>query len=197
MKVLEKEIQLRDETRAAQQVHEARLAEAKTDEEKQEAVDQHHQRSLTLADTQEALNERIDTVVEKILALPEAEANFSKELGLLSRVSEVMAETTGILSRPDTGPEAVAAETEVIELLLQTRRIQPKQGGGGGGSSPGGGGGGDTDQAALAMIGRGADETAFIEDRQIGQATGQSGRELPAEFRAGLDKYFNALEQGE
>ena len=192
MKVLEKEIQLRDETRAAEQVKIANLAEGDVDE----ATQKHHQRALALADSQEELNERINTVLEKILALPDAEANFGKELGLLSRVSEVMGETTGILSRPETGPDAVAAETEVIELLLQTRRIQPKAGGGGGGSTPGGGGGGDTEKAALAMIGRGADESAFIEERQVGQATGTAGRELPAEFRTGLDKYFNALEQG-
>ena len=192
MKILEKEIQLRDETRAAEQVKKANAAEGDADK----VAKKHHERSLALADTQEELNERVDTVLEKILALPEAEANFGKELGLLTRVSEVMAEATGILTRPDTGPDAVACETEVIELLLQTRRIQPKPGGGGGGSTPGGGGGGDTENAALAMIGRGADENAFIEDRQVGQATGQTGRELPAEFRTGLDTYFNALEKG-
>lgn len=197
MKVLEKEIQLRDETRIAEQVRAASETAAETDEEKETAVKKHLERALALSDSQEDLNERIDTVLEKIYALPEAEANFRKELGLLSRVSEVMVEATSILAQPNTAGEAVAAETEIIELLLQTRRIQPKGGGGGGGSTPGGGGGGTTDKAALAMVGRGADENAFIEVRQVGQATGQAGREMPAEFRAGLDTYFNQLEQGE
>ena len=195
MKILEKEIQLRDETRNAEQVWAAAKTDAGEDEEKLDEVDsKHHQRSLALADRQELLNERMDTVIEKIYALPDAEANFRKELGLLTRVSEVMIEATSILSEPNTGPDAVAAETEIIELLLQTRRIQPKGGGGGGGSTPGGGGGGTTKQAALAMVGPGADSGAFIEDRQVGQATGQAGRQLPAEYQSGLDEYFGELD---
>ena len=51
-----------------------------------------------------------------------------------------MDEATEILARPETGSPAIAAETEAIELLLQSKRINPK-GGGGGGSNPGGGGG--------------------------------------------------------
>ena len=31
-------------------------------------------------------------------------------------------------------------------------------------------------------------------DRETIQATGKSGRELPEEFRVGLDRYFEALE---
>jgi hypothetical protein len=191
MKVLEKEIQLRDETRTAEQAKKANARVLGADE----AAQKHHQRSLALADSQEDLNDRIDVVVEKILSLPNS-GSFGKELALLSRVSEVMAESTSILSRPDTGPESIACETEIIELLLQTRRIQPKGGGGGGGSTPGGGGGGTTEASALALVGTGADENAHIVDRQVGQATGEAGRELPAEFRKGLDAYFNALEEG-
>ncbi|HIF31699.1 MAG TPA: hypothetical protein EYG57_13080 [Planctomycetes bacterium] len=191
MKVLEKEIQLRDETRTAEQTKAANAQVLDADETAQK----HHQRSLALADSQEGLNDRIDVVVEKILSLPNSDS-FGKELALLSRVSELMAEATGILTRPETGPEAIACETEIIELLLQTRRIQPKAGGGGGGSTPGGGGGGTTEASALALVGTGADENAHIAERQVGQATGEAGRELPAEFRAGLDAYFNALEEG-
>jgi hypothetical protein len=33
------------------------------------------------------------------------------------------------------------------------------------------------------------------EERDVGQATGQSGAGLPEEFRAGLDEYFNRLER--
>ena len=54
-----------------------------------------------------------------------------------------MSDATEILARPETGGPAIAAETEAIELLLQSQRINPK-GGGGGGSTPGGGGTGTT-----------------------------------------------------
>ena len=69
----------------------------------------------------------------------------------MSRLAgEAMNDATSILGRPDTGPEAIAAETEAIEILLQAERANPKSGGGGGGSNPGGGGTGDTD-ASLAL----------------------------------------------
>ena len=49
--------------------------------------------------------------------------------------------------------------------------------------------------SALLLIGRGDDGgRAFIENRAPGQATGTSGRDLPEEFRQGLDAYFDALE---
>ena len=53
-------------------------------------------------------------------------------MALLGMVSQVMNEATDILARPETGPPAIAAETEAIELLLRSKRINPKAGGGGG-----------------------------------------------------------------
>jgi hypothetical protein len=100
-----------------------------------------------------------------------------------------------VLGRPDTGSEAIAAETEAIELLLQSKKINPR-GGGGGGSSPGGGGTGTTNDSALALIGTGLNEKELREDRGVVQTTGVSGNTLPEEFRAGLDEYFNQLERG-
>ncbi len=38
-----------------------------------------------------------------------------------------MDEAAGILARPNTGKAAIGAETEVIELLLQSKRINPKR----------------------------------------------------------------------
>ncbi len=105
-----------------------------------------------------------------------------------------MDEATEILARPETGPAAIGAETEAIELLLQSKQINPR-GGGGGGSSPGGGGGGDTLDSALALLGAGCNEKEVREERDVGQATGADGSTLPEEFRAGLDQYFNRLER--
>ena len=126
--------------------------------------------------------------------MPDGEQEFEKEIKLLTQVVVVMDEAAEILERPDTGSQAIAAETEAIELLLQSKKINPK-GGGGGGASPGGGGGGDTDAPALALVGSGINDKEVREDRGISQATGETGAALPEEFRAGLDEYFNRLER--
>ncbi|OYW30605.1 MAG: hypothetical protein B7Z47_03430, partial [Chthoniobacter sp. 12-60-6] len=90
---------------------------------------------------------------------------------------------------------AIAAETEAIELLLQAKR--QGKGGGGGGSNPGGGSGGSAaGDAALADLGPGTDAETNVNARPVGQATGKAGRELPEEFKTGLDAYFNKLEAG-
>jgi hypothetical protein len=111
----------------------------------------------------------------------------------LSAVDTVMSEAALILGQPETGAPAIAAETEAIELLLQSKRINPKGGGGGGGSSPGGGGTGNTTDSALALLGKGRNEKEVREERGVQQSTGETGAVLPEEFRRGLDQYFNRI----
>lgn len=183
LQVLEAEVNLREETRVTEQSKPA----VKTEE--------YARHSGQLSETQHSLEERIKVVITKIEELPDAEQEFGKELRLLGLVSGVMREATEILARPDTGSPAVAAETEAIELLLQSKKFNPKAGGGGGGSTPGGGGGGTTSDSAIALIGSGVNDKEVREDRGIEQATGDSGPSLPEEFRAGLDEYFNQLER--
>ncbi|MCA9074051.1 MAG: hypothetical protein KDA93_03390 [Planctomycetaceae bacterium] len=180
MKILEQEIDLREETRAAEQARPTLELEV------------HAERSQALGVTQ---NEIGDLVVEAIDAINELEtaASFGRELAMLNRVEVVMREAAELLDGSETGAPTIAAETEAIELLLETKRINPK-GGGGGGATPGGGGGGDTEQSALALLGNGDEQNAQPVDRSPGQATGVSGRQFPAEFRAGLDAYFGAIE---
>jgi hypothetical protein len=105
-----------------------------------------------------------------------------------------MGEAADILASAETGPPAVAAETEAIELLLQSKRINPK-GGGGGGANPGGGGGGTTQDSALALLGAGLNEKEVRESQDTEQSSGESGSTLPEEFRHGLDQYFDRLEE--
>jgi hypothetical protein len=148
--------------------------------------------------TQTDLRERIDSVIEDILALPEA-GDFENEIRLLSVVSDTMRQAHAVLARPDTGPEAIAFETEVIELLLQSKRQQSSGGGGGGGSNspnPSGGNSGGGKGSALSDIGPQGNpsEAPPALDREVEQSTGKAGRELPEEFRRGLDTYFNQLE---
>ena len=183
MRILEGEMDLRDETRSLEQVK----AAIKQDEFEEKADLQ--------ATTQKDLVTRTGNVLKDIRALPEGEKKFGKELQFIGLAKDAMQDAFVILSRPSTGPAAIAAETEAIELLLQSKRVNPKGGGGGGGSTPGGGGGGDTNQSALALHGPGTDPNAFIEDRSVEQLSGVASEQLPEEFRDGLDAFFNALDQ--
>jgi hypothetical protein len=183
MKILEKEIGLRDETRAAEQAREIMPDEA------------YRERALSLAGTQDSLATRTNTVVTQISVMALEGLQFPKEIELLTRVEEVMREARGLLARPDTGPQSIAAETEAIELLLQAQRVKPSKAAGGSGDTPGGGGAGDTEEAALALIGRGEEVNAGSLERTPTQATGSTGADFPMEFRAGLDAYFGELER--
>ena len=182
LQILEGEVNLREETRVAQQAKPAL------------AADDHKQQAVKLSGTQKGLNDRVDALGVKIRELPDGESEFAYEIGLLAKVSAVMGEATTILAQPETGDPAIAAETEAIELLLQSKRINPK-GGGGGGSTPGGGGHGKTLDSALALFGGGVNDKEVREDRGVSQTTGDSGPSLPEEFRSGLDEYFNRLER--
>jgi len=183
MQILEAEINLREETRVAQQARAAL------------AVDEFDKRADGLQTTQQELSKRVVVLTQRIRELPDGEADFPKEIALLGQVETVMNEAAEILGTPETGPTAIAAETEAIELLLQSKRFNPN-GGGGGGSSPGGGGTGTTSDTAIALIGAGLNDKEVREDHAVSQATGESGSALPEEFRAGLDEYFNRLEGG-
>jgi hypothetical protein len=182
LKIIEGEMNLREETRVAEQ---ARRAMEKSE---------YQTRGEKLASEQTDLGVRLDKVAERIRQLPDGETDFAKELQLLTAVVQVMGEASLILGTPETGATAIAAETEAIELLLQSNRFNPQGGGGGGGASPGGGGRGNTTDAALALIGRGRNEREVRENPDTAQATGTTGPKLPEEFRAGLDEYFNRIE---
>jgi hypothetical protein len=181
LQILEGEINLREETRVAEQAKAAvelkkHIAEAKR-----------------LSVSQSGFQDRVVKVVERIRALPDGDADFAKEIALLGQVSTVMKDATRILAGPETGPPAVAAETEAIELLLKSKRINPN-GGGGGGSTPGHGGGGNTQDSALALLGAGLNQKEVRESPGTQQSVGETGPVWPEEFRAGLDKYFSGLE---
>jgi hypothetical protein len=180
MRILEKEINLRDETRTTEQSRAAM------------AADKYAERAGSLSETQVDIAGLVVDASDEIREL-ETAASFGRELALLARVHDVMDEAAGILDRPETGPEAIAAETEAIELLLQAKRCNPN-GGGGGGMNPGGGSGGDTKEAALALLGDGDERQATAKVRKSEQATGVAGRSVPAEFRSGLDAFFSGLE---
>lgn len=183
MKSLRDEMKLRDETRELENAK-AALKEG-----------EHAKKSAALASKQFGIQANTRGAFDDILHLPQGNEKFGKELKLLDAVMHVMDEAAGILDKAETGAPAIAAETEAIELLLMAKR--QGKGGGGGGSNPGGGSGnGATGEAALSDLGPGTDADTNVNARPVGQATGKAGRELPEEFKTGLDAYFNKLEAG-
>jgi hypothetical protein len=163
-------------------------------------VDEVLRQAEGLADRQDALADRIVDLVDRLLEEPAGESSFGQEIQLFEKVEEVMAEATDILATPDTGPKAIGAESEVIELLLAAQAASSNSGGGGGGgggagsATPGGGSTGAASASALALVGSG-NRTQRAAGGEKDQATGSSGRVLPEEFRAGLDSYFNRFEK--
>lgn len=182
MQALRDEMKLRDQTR---EMENARPALPR---------DEYREKTDPLARKQEKIAIHTQSAFDAILMLPEGNKKFGKELQLLQAVKHVMDEAGGILDTPETGPTAIAAESEAIELLLQTKRQSPNGGGGGGGSPGGGGGAASSSVAALSELGPGANTDAERVNRDVGQSTGRAGREFPEEFKSGLDTYFNKLD---
>lgn len=184
MKALRDEMSLRDETR---ELENAKAAVA-------EGV--HAKASRDLGSKQYGIEANVRGAFDDIQRLPQGNEKFGRELKLLGAVMQVMTEAAGLLDQPETGAPTIAAETEAIELLLQAKRQNPK-GGGGSGANPGGGGTAESaSESALADLGAGGDAGSNVEARPVGQSTGKAGRELPEEFKTGLDAYFNKLESG-
>ena len=185
MKILTDEIALREETRTLEQAR-PQLKEDKL------------QKSTTaLAETQDDLMVRTEEVLEKVYDLPDAEQIFRKEIMQLTNASLAMSDAEETLANGDTGPDAIAAETEAIEWLLLAKR---SGGGGGGGGSDAGNGsrtGANLQGSALARLGDSAEKNAKQVKRSTNQATGKAGRKLPDEFRSGLDQFFEKLESSE
>ena len=181
LQILDDEVQLREQTRVAEQ---KRAVVTDT---------QHMNDANRLGEMQEDYQNRVETLIDQILELPNAEGDFANELNLLGQVAGVMQEATEILYKPQTGPTAIAAETEAIELLLKSKRFNPNASGGSG-SDPGGGGDGQTEVAALALVGTGINAREVREESDAAPATGVTQLGLPEEFRGGLDQYFSRLE---
>ena len=175
LRIINREIQLREETREIEQAKKALTAK------------EYIKRSKSLNKTQKKLTSDSREVAAKIRALPNAgERLIQAQLQKVTRAATVMEEVQEILSRPDTGPKAIAAITEVIEILLETGRIP---------NAPMVMKVPPTSSPALRLLGLGDDgNKAFIEERAPRQAIGKAGRILPEEFRQGLDAYFDALE---
>ncbi len=184
MRIIGDEIDLRDETRTLDQL----IGKSKST---LDASDDLKDRATGLAVQQMDIQERTLNVSQDIRALPNAMKNFDKELSKLKKGVQAMDEASALLTDLKVGTQTNAAQTAAIEALLEARR-----GGGGGGGGDNGGGSmasGTTRRLPMDMIGPGRDAGSKIAPRQVGEGVGKTGKQLPEEFREGLDSIFNEL----
>ena len=184
MRIIGDEIDLRDETRTLDQLM---VKSESTVDASEELKD----RATGLAVQQMDIQERTLNVSQDIRALPNAMKDFDKELSKLKKGVQAMDEASALLTDLKVGAQTNAAQTAAIEALLEARR----GGSGGGGGDDGGGSiaSGTTRRLPMDMIGPGRDAGAKIAPRQVGEGVGKTGKQLPEEFREGLDSIFNEL----
>ena len=183
LRILKEEVELRELTRSIEKTR-AGLEAAAVDT----AVAALHR-------TQESLQQRTQAVIDQLEFLEMDQGkNYGKDKERLGRAERAMGDATRSLAKGDTGPVTIAAETEAIEALLETKRAAQGGGGGGGGSTPGGANpkaGAAGDASALLAVGEGKE----AENRDVEQTTGRVRAGIPEEYRRGLDSYFGALEE--
>ena len=184
LRIIYDEIDLREETRTLGQV------KADSDANREELT----QRLSAQAVQQMYIQERTLNAINDVRALPEGARKFADELQKLGKAVQHMDDASAMLSDGNTSDEVIAAETAAIEALIAARR---GGGGGGGGGDSGGGSnaGGSTNRSAMELIGPGADKQAKVLPRQVGEGTGKAGRQLPEEYREGLDAFLNKIDQ--
>ena len=185
LRITEGEMILRDKTREAEQAKSA-LEEAG-----------HRERSTELSGQQGDLADRLDDVMNRMRKLPDGSRTFGTEIRMMATARRAMVEAAELMAVAETGRETLAAETEAIELLLQSRRAGGSSGGGGKSSaSPGGGNGGTKASAALALSGRSVGDKEQGDERGMKRAARGEPSKIPVEFQESLERYFEALEAG-
>ena len=181
LRILESEVNLRERTRVAEQ---GRAVNRPND---------YMSQAVQLSESQDLLRDRLDVVIQEIQSKPEATLHFANEIDVLSAASAAMVDATKTLAQPETGPAAIAAETEAIELLLRSKKVNPEGGSASGGSATGGQGG-ETDQAAVALLGKGINELAQTRNSDTELAVGRRRGQVPIALREGLQQYHQRLE---
>lgn len=90
--------------------------------DKEAVLNKHRDGSSKVADDQDELSADVQQLT--------LEQTVPKVIELLSEVEDIMDEATDRLSEPDTGGRTIAAQTEVIEKILEASKERQKQQGG-------------------------------------------------------------------
>jgi small-conductance mechanosensitive channel len=185
MRLLQREMTLRDQTRAA-------------DALKEDAA-HHAQVAAGLAADQRDIAFSVASLLARLM-----DPNLQQRL---RGAAEAMDDAAALLERADTGGETIAAETDAIERLAQAAKASGQMGGQSKtvnalaevlammevGNSPGGNDSGESSSLASR-----ASEGAMGEDgreaRTIGKTSGRVAGDFPEEFREALGHFFEARE---
>lgn len=184
-------------------------------EERRADNPKYEERAKQVGDRQDELLTEFDKIPEDAKVPPAVQMRLAS---IWEQVDKAMADAIITLRKPDTGGEAIAAQTEVIELLGKLLDQSSQGGGGGGGgkmsaqqmamlqqmmqmmgmgmggSKPGGNPmGGGTDKGSAVAAGKG--EGTNPNERRIDQAGGRDTASLPVEFRDALEGYYNAVDK--
>ena len=183
LRVLESEVNLREQTRMAERGREAMSRQ------------QYMSEAIRLSESQDLIRDRLDQVVGTIQSAPGAALHFAAEMEILSLASSAMVDATKTLVSPETGPDAIAAQTEAIELLLRSKKVDPEGGESSSGGQAGGSAGGDTNEAAAALLGKSLDALAVERQSETKFAVGRNRNEVPEQWSEGVQQYQLRLEQ--
>ena len=183
MRLIEEEMQLRDETRS--------LDQAKAAMEPTEA----EERLGGLTIYQMANQERTLDVIEDINRLPNAVQSFEDELKKLNDAVVSMGEASSMLVDNMTGPPTIGAETAAIESLLAARRNNQPDGA----AQDRADGEGDGSESLAEVespfdvLKPSDDFGSNITPRDVGAASGRAFDRVPEAYRSGLDSFRNRL----
>jgi hypothetical protein len=199
IRILGGEQRLRDKTRLL-------------DQKKDELQDKYLMKSLELAKEQLELETILQHANQLLWDNPEIAGNKEKELiAFLDRIKVCMQDVGTRLSKPDTGNDTIAAETEIIELISAALSNAGQGGSGAGnaaalammakmgismGAGKGAGGGsnaGDDQPPQTGPVqgsGAGENEKAKTGERSVEQRLS----DVPQEFRDMMESYYMRLE---
>lgn len=172
-------------------------------------------RAEELAESQDNLSADVQQLV--------LEQTHPQVIELLGQVEDIMDEVVEKLAEADTGGDTLAAQTEIIEKIYEAAKQKQQQGGGSGksggammdmmermmgkknegqgkGDKPGKEGEGNqgregsTGESDSANQGTNGSASGPREIRRVPKASGNSGADIPAEFRKAMDAYNRGLE---
>ncbi|MEM6473170.1 MAG: hypothetical protein AAF802_26650, partial [Planctomycetota bacterium] len=180
LRLLEAEVELREQTREAE-----RRRRAVTYQE-------HMTTSISLSETQDLLRDRLDSVIDDLESKPQGSFHFANEIEVLSAASRAMVDATKTLVARETGKATIAAETEAIELLLQSRKIKPEPSANGASMTAQTEG---TSEAAMRLIEDSLNPLArqrLIESQTTYQ---RNAEDVPKRYREPVREFFDRLEE--
>ncbi|MEO1615628.1 MAG: hypothetical protein AAFV88_07260 [Planctomycetota bacterium] len=148
--------------------------------------------AIRLSEAQDLLRDRLDVIVDSLQAEPQGELNFAGEIEVLSAASQAMNEATQTLQSRETGAPAIAAETEAIELMLQSNKIKPDDSGSGSASSSQAAA---TKEAAMQLLEEALNPLAKQRRGETETSIGRSRDQVPERLREPVRRFFDQLEQ--